>query len=214
MVEKRISSLNINDSTITSASYGDEEHIIVQIPLKANDALQNSANIQRAKQAIGKVVKIEFKELREEMTQADREERKKLAQDAFLALNKKPEDFLIETQRFQNNHENILVGTTPDIQSFFANTGALVELAENMISKEIVPAKNTQGEEGYLVYKKEKENFHYIFVAAEPSIWKAAQDSKGRVLNDTYFTKASVQYNEAFQPMIELTFNTQGAEIF
>jgi len=34
------------------------------------------------------------------------------------------------------------------------------------------------------------------------------------VLNDKYFVNSSVQYNEAFQPMIELTFNTQGAEIF
>lgn len=214
VVEKRISSLNINDSTITSASYGDEEHIIVQIPLKGNDALQNSANIQRAKDAIGKVVRIEFKELRETVTEADREVRKKLAQEVYEKISVEPKDFLIETQRFQNNYENIQTGTTQNIEAFFSATGTVVALADNGISKEIVAAKNTQSESGYIVYQKEKESYNYIFIAAEPSIWKAAKDSTGRILNDAYFTKASVQMNEAFQPMIELSFNTDGADIF
>jgi hypothetical protein len=37
----------------------------------------------------------------------------------------------------------------------------------------------------------------------------AATDSQGRVLNDKYFVKSSVQFNEAFTPMIELTFNAE-----
>lgn len=213
VVEKRVSALNINDSTITSASYGDEEHIIVQIPLKANDALQNSANIQRAKDAIGKVVKIEFKELRENVTEADREERKKLAQEVFQKLSENSQDFLIESQRYQNNYEGINIGSTQEIDSFFAS-GTTLQLTEKNVSKEIISVKNSEQEAGYMVYQKDDNIYNYIIVAAEPSIWKPAQDSNGRVLDDTYFTKASVQLNEAFQPMIELTFNTQGAEIF
>ena len=65
-----------------------------------------------------------------------------------------------------------------------------------------------------MVYEKDEDEYHYIIVAAEPSMWKPAKDSKGRILNDAYFSKASVQLNEAFQPMIELTFNNEGAEIF
>jgi hypothetical protein len=48
-----------------------------------------------------------------------------------------------------------------------------------------------------------------VFVDAEPSEWKPAQDSKGRILNDKYFVNSSVQQNEAFQPMVELTFNNE-----
>jgi len=33
-------------------------------------------------------------------------------------------------------------------------------------------------------------------------------------LDDKYFVNASVQYNDAFQAMVELTFNTEGAKIF
>lgn len=214
VVEKRIGSLNINDSTISSASYGEEEHIIVQIPLKANDALQNSANIQRAKEAIGKVVKIEFKEVRDAITEADREERKKLAQEIFLKVTEKPENFLIETQRFANTYEKMELGSTENIKELFTQTGTEVKIWENWISTEIVSIKNAQDEDAYMVYEKEKNQYHYIIIAAEPSMWKPAMDSKGRVLNDAYFSKASVQLNEAFQPMIELTFNNEGAEIF
>jgi hypothetical protein len=41
-----------------------------------------------------------------------------------------------------------------------------------------------------------------------------AFDSEGRYLSDKYFVKSSVQFNEAFQPMVELTFNSEGAKIF
>ena len=159
-------------------------------------------------------MKIEFKELRETITEADREERKKLAQEVYSNILKNPKDFLIESQKTQNSYENIEIGGIQDITSYFSNTGTTISLNESQVSKEIIPAKNGKSEEGYLIYKKEKEIYNYIFIAAEPSIWKAAQDTKGRVLNDAYFTKASVQMNEAFQSMVELTFNNEGAEIF
>jgi hypothetical protein len=49
----------------------------------------------------------------------------------------------------------------------------------------------------------------YIFVTQKPSDWKEAKDKKGRILNDKYFVKSSVQFNQAFQPMVELTFNDE-----
>jgi hypothetical protein len=62
IIDKRIESLNISDSSIFSARYGGEKHIIVQIPLKGSNEAQDKENIEKAKAAIGKVVKIEFKE--------------------------------------------------------------------------------------------------------------------------------------------------------
>ena len=62
IVDKRITTLNINDSNIVTSSYAWEKHIIVQIPLKWNDSMENSHNIKRAKEAIWKVVTIEFME--------------------------------------------------------------------------------------------------------------------------------------------------------
>lgn len=219
IIDKRIETLNINDSVITSASYGGEEHIIVQIPLKWNDSLSNNENIQRAKAAIGKVVKIEFKEVRENITGEDIAERNDIAEKIYGELTNNPENFSSETQRFQNTYENIDIGLTPDLFDIYSFSGSSDEsmkwdVLNTGVSSNILDVTNLEGETGYLVYKLSDENYSYIFVWAEPSIWKPAQDSQGRVLNDRYFIKSSVQYNEAFQPMIELAFNSDGTKIF
>lgn len=213
VIDKRIETLNINDSVITSSSYGDDEHIIVQIPLKWNDAMQNSENIERAKEAIGKVVKIEFKELREKITEADILERKALAEEAYENLKKSWENFYSDIQPYALNHENVVFGSVSELADLFSYSGSLEIWSEN-ISKNLYEVTNKEEQKGYLVFQKNSTGYDYLFINKEPSIWKAAKDSTGRELDDTYFTKASVQYNQAFQPMIELTFNNEGAEIF
>ena len=124
IIDKRIETLNISDSVITTASYAGEQHIIVQVPLKWNDSLENSANIEKAKAAIWKVVQIEFKERNPEFT--------------------------------------------------YTASGETLWWDE----------------------------------------WIRAFDSEWRYLSDKYFVKSSVQFNEAFTPMVELTFNSDWAKIF
>jgi len=63
IIDKRITTLKINDSVIVTADYAWEKHIIVQIPLKGNTLLEDKDNIKKAKEAIWKVVRIKFKEL-------------------------------------------------------------------------------------------------------------------------------------------------------
>ena len=63
IIDKRIESLNINDSVILSSDYAWEKHIIVQIPLKWNSFLEDKENIKKAKEAIWKVVRIKFKQI-------------------------------------------------------------------------------------------------------------------------------------------------------
>jgi len=217
IIDKRIETLNINDSVITSASYGNEEHIIVQIPLKGNDALQSSENIERAKAAIGKVVKIEFKETRNTITDADISERKDIITTAAASLKRVDEwEFFIETQRYESSIENTIIGSVENLDEIFSTaswTSVEVLRSTSGIS-DMISVNNLSGEFGYLIYEWDEELKNYIFFASEPSIWKPAKDSEGRILNDTYFVNSSVQYNEAFQPLVELTFNTEWAGIF
>jgi len=117
IIDKRVETLNINDSNIVSANYAWEQHLIVQIPLKGNDSFENKENIKKAKDAIWKVVKIDF-------------------------MERNPKTWTWELE------------------------------------------------------------------------WIRALDSEGRFLSDKYFVKSSVQFNDAFQPMIELTFNDEWAKIF
>jgi hypothetical protein len=124
IIDKRVETLNINDSIITSASYAGEEHIIVQIPLKGNDALQSNENIERAKAAIGQVVKIEFKELRDDITAQDMAERKIIAQGIYADLALKLESFTIESQQVQSNTDNVVIGTSVNITDDFSYPNA------------------------------------------------------------------------------------------
>ena len=121
IIEKRIVTLNINDSNIVTSNYAWEKHIIVKIPLKWNSTFEDTENTKRIKDAIWKVVTIEFKELNSEYS----------------------------------------------------------TWTWNISEK-----------------------------------WIRALDSEGRYLSDKYFVKSSVQFNEAFNPMVELTFNSDWAKIF
>jgi hypothetical protein len=60
-----------------------------------------------------------------------------------------------------------------------------------------------------LIINENKDITNYIFINKQPSSWIPAKDSKDRVLNDKYFVKSAVTYNEAFQPQIELNFNSE-----
>ena len=214
IIDKRVESLNINDSIITSASYAWEQHIIVQIPLKWNSSLENSDNIERAKAAIWKVVKIEFKEERLDITDADRAARIELAASALNELQTTAYDFFVTAQAYKDGNEKVDIGTIDNLSERF-QIEDLPE-SENGLIPRIFNVKNTIGNDGSLIisYNQEDDNYDYLFIDKEPSAWKSAQDAQGRILNDKYFVNSSVQYNEAFQPMVELTFNSDGADIF
>jgi preprotein translocase subunit SecD len=71
IIDKRVNSLGLAEPTISSAKYGDESHIIVQIPTQnygniseSEREIKSNEDIKRAKETIGKVVKLEFKEER------------------------------------------------------------------------------------------------------------------------------------------------------
>lgn len=217
IIDRRVETLNINDSIITSANYAWEEHIIVQIPLKGNNDLENRDNIERAKEAIGRVVKIEFKEAREQISEEDREERRNLAASIAQELEANPDFFSRDIFRFQDRYEWVIVWESQIMSDVFSpSEDILTEDISWEIGELVILAWNYSrtNEEGALISMKNETTTEYIFISHTPSIWKPAMDSAGRVLDDRYFVNASVQYNEAFQPMVELTFNTDGAQIF
>ncbi len=217
VIDKRVEALNINDSIIAGASYAWEEHIIVQIPLKGNSSFENSENIERAKAAIGKVVKIEFKESRDSVSQSDIVDRKIQIDKTYDLIAESSNGFLVDAQRFSDSIENTFYGTSSNISSDFRFEDDFIvseNTLDSWLSPEAIQVADRDGVEGYLVYELDGDVYHYIFFTREPSIWEPAKDSQGRVLDDRYFTKASVQYNEAFQPLVELTFNNDGAQIF
>ncbi len=232
IIDKRVEALNINDSVITTANYGWEKHIIVQIPLKGTNKAENDLNIKRAKEAIGRVMKIEFKEARGEVTSADLEERENLATQFLQEVKESTYDFSVTQLKYKDTYENVkawsLSGTLDQISKYFTlekeniSTGVYNQILTGtgiegytFLNGEV---KQTSDNGFWIIdinsFSWDTLDFDYTFVSSQPSEWKPAQDSKGRVLNDKYFVNSSVQYSQAFQPMVELTFNTEWAEIF
>lgn len=209
IIDKRIETLNINDSVITSASYWWEQHIIVQIPLKWNNSLENNENIKKAKEAIWKVVKIEFKEKRDEIKQEDIDYRTKLAEDALFEI-KETWNFSVVADKYGLTQENVEIWDFKDVSEKF-NIWSWTILSSKIIDS----TKIIDWDEWYLILSEEKEwVYEYIFISKNPSLWVSAKDSKWRVLDDKYFIKSSVQFNEIWNPMIELTFNEEWWKIF
>ncbi len=227
IIDKRIQALKINDSVITTASYVWEQHIIVQIPLKWKNPEEDKLNIARAKDAIWKVMKIIFKERRVSVDEKDKELRKKIATKALEELQKSKYSFSVTAAKTKDNYPDVEIGTlelSPDeIKAYFTfdNKNKKLGLFSSVIDgkwiwnlvwedwKWIINIKNISGE---------NVSFDYIFIAAKPSDWIPAKgmgaDWKTHVLNERYFVNSSVQFNEVFEPMIELTFNSEWAKIF
>ncbi len=237
IIDKRVEALKINDSIITSANYGWEQHIIVQIPLKWNSDFENQENINKAKETIWKVVKIEFKEKRTTITDADKKERKDIARKAIAELLDTKTWFSPIADKYKLTYENVdtwtFSWTIEELSEYFSlNYNDLsIWVQWDIISwtwKTIFMFDNwslqeNKWSEWYYVLDYLWENktnswsihaFNYIFLTKSPSEWMSAKDKEWRILNDKYFVKSSVQYNEAFQPMVELTFNDEWAKIF
>lgn len=208
IVDKRIQALNINDSEINDSSYAWENHIIVQIPLKWNDSLENSSNIAKAKDAIWKVVKIQFKERKSAFTQEDFDKRSKIASDALNEINSW-EKFSVVSSKFTLSYENIISWEISKYEDLLKNTS-------DIKIKQINEVELLSWDIWYFLVDEilPWDKISYIFISKNPSEWTSAIDSKWRILDDKYFSKSSVQYNDAFQPMIELVFNDEWAEIF
>lgn len=208
IVDKRVEALNINDSELNDASYGWESHIIVQIPLKGNDSMENLENIEKAKEAIWKVVKIQFKEKRTEVTQADLQEREDIAKSIFWELEAW-EKFGVVASKYSLSYEKVLEWS-------IASLSELVKDVSDISADKVNKVELNIGDKWYLIINENTPNnfIAYIYVSETPSEWKPAMDSKGRILDDRYFIKSSVVHNEAYQPLVELSFNTEWGEIF
>lgn len=229
IIDKRIEALNINDSTISSANYWQEKHIIVQIPLKWYSKEQNELNIKRAKESIWRVMKIEFKELRTDISEEDYKKREEIAFKILDEAKNSKYNFSATSYKYRDSYENITLWeyrwNIEELKKYvnFENEKIKVWIYDwvlywtwfRVFDENLVDI----GDSWYFVFNIKgfdwsNIDFEYIFISKTPSDWVWATDSKGRVLNDKYFVRSSVQYDQAFNPMVELVFNDEWAKIF
>ncbi len=228
IVDKRVEALKISDSSISTASYWNEKHIIVQIPLKWTNKEENELNIKRAKEAIWRVMKIEFKEQRTQITDADLAERKQIATDLKKEASESKYNFSVTSTKYKDSYENVqswnMTWSLNDLKKYFSLNKDSIK---NWLYSELVSwtwltnykVSWETNDKWYWIlsinsFKNDILDFDYAFVSANPSEWMAAKDSKWRILNDKYFKSSSVQTSATFQPVVELNFNDEWADIF
>lgn len=113
IIDKRVMSLGLTEPNIQSARYGDETHIIVQIPTVEYGDISESekqerarADIARAKEVIGKVVQLEFRERKTTTSEEDKLARKALAEAALTEIGKNT-PFATVGAKYRDQYENI-----------------------------------------------------------------------------------------------------------
>ena len=150
IIDKRVGSLGLEEPTIQTASYGPgESHLIVQIPVRdygniseEEKRAKNAEDIARAKETIGKVVQLEFREEKKEITDADKKSRRDIAERALTESKNTP--FATVGTKYRDQYENV---------GYISTSGALMrearfDGAENItIFPHISPVTYIPGEE-------------------------------------------------------------------
>jgi hypothetical protein len=235
VIDRRvIDGLKLSEPTIQTAQYGKEMHIIVQIPTQdygnvseTEKIRRNREDVARAKDVIGKVVQLEFREQKTETTESDRVERKLLASKALADL--KDTSFDVVGAKYRDQEERVTfasgTGSLPSEAVFagydkiaqFPYTTGVVEtsgMSEYTIGADGKPAVKTNS--GYAIVRLNAKTgtgnsyqYSYMFFDQKPSEWKAAKTADGKILNDKYLLSAGVGFTQAGQSQVELVFNDE-----
>lgn len=116
IVEKRVNSLGTAEPTIMTAKYWQESHIIVQIPAsdfgwknltQEEKKKKNDEYIAKAKETIGKVVRLEFKEQKTVVTDDDKKERKTIAEKIKKDIDTSEFTFATIWEKYKNQYEKV-----------------------------------------------------------------------------------------------------------
>lgn len=246
IVDKRVGSLGLEEPTITTAQYGPgESHLIVQIPVKdygnisdEDKRKKNTEDIARAKDTIGKVVQLEFREEKSEITEADKKVRKEIAEKASSELSTAP--FATVGSKYRDQYENVGYNTASgyipvELQFTNMDTVTIPYISPVMYiqGQETIGASgSTRDPGGYAIVSLERRydvpsvnasgvtvntkeyDYSVIYVDERPSLWTPAKTADGKVLGDKYLTRAGISFTQAGAPQIDLIFNDDGKKIF
>lgn len=214
----------------------------MQIPTKdytnlseSERKIRNTEDIKKAKDVIGKVVKLEFREEKTTINDADRAERQKLA--VAIANEAKNIPFATVATKYTDQYENVYAKTgtgtlPPEIQTAASYTGTVFPYILPMFQTAIGAGQTydasgnvvqNPGLPGYAIVSLDGKNgsgtgatyqYSYIFVDERPSNWMPAKTTDGKILNDKYLVNASVGFTQVGAPQVELLFNDEGKKIF
>ena len=152
ILDGRVRRIGTTEPTLNTAQYGDETHIIVQIPtpsefdkLSPSERTKRDATfIQEAKAVIGQVIKIQFKEPRPDAEfQTLLKERGSIVSAIEKEFNKKENPFDAFSQKMADTYENVFYFKNQDIKSLLGTQSITLEALKNTIKIEIPLTNST-----------------------------------------------------------------------
>ncbi len=147
ILDSRVRRVGTTEPNLNTALYGDETHIIIQIPTPNNAALsaeerekQNATFITEAKSVIGQVIKIQFKEPR------STEEFSTLQSERPEIINKISESYKTNTlpfdawgQKIADTYENVFMFTDADLSALLGKGNLILSDLAEVFSIENIP---------------------------------------------------------------------------
>ncbi len=243
ILDGRVRRIGTTEPTLNTAYYGDETHIIVQIPTPSeNDRLSATERqkkdeqfIIEAKEVIGQVVKIQFKEPRPEnefqeilkkrgsvMAGIEREFNKK---DPFDSFAGKMADTYENVFSLKKGEISALTGGTVTLKNLKTTLGKDIKMTGNtFIGKVTDITLGTRKGDGFisleslndgLVNEDTPLDAKLLFVDKEPLRFKAALGKNGEVLDEKHLINTMPSPDPTTgQYIVNLVFDETGKQMF
>lgn len=150
ILDGRVRRIGTTEPTLNTAQYGDETHIIVQIPtpsefnsLPADERAKKDADfIREAKSVIGQVVKIQFREIRPENEFQDLlAKRGEIVATIQEEFKNKSIPFDSFANRVSDSYENVLYLKNQDIKASLQQEVVTLDTLKNIVGDTAIAGK-------------------------------------------------------------------------
>ncbi len=150
ILDGRVRRIGTTEPTLNTAQYGEETHIIVQIPtpsefshLPADERAKKDADfIREAKEVIGQVVKIQFREIRpEDEFNTLLSKRGEVVATIQKDFKNKTIPFDSFAQKVTDSYENVFYFKNQDIKTLLQQETVTLETLKNILGEKIVTGK-------------------------------------------------------------------------
>lgn len=244
ILDGRVRRIGTTEPTLNTAQYGDETHLIVQVPtpsefnsLPAEERAKKDADfIREAKAVIGQVIKIQFREIRPENEFNDLiAKRGEVIATIQQDFKNKTIPFDSFAQRVTDSHENVFYYKNQDIKSIAQTDTVTLETLKSLVGDITITGKQfesivetitlgsltgqgivaVESLDGGDILPGKPLDVRMIFIDREPLRYRPALGTNGESLNERYLINTVATPDPTTgQYVVNLIFNSEGQKMF
>ncbi len=244
ILDGRVRRIGTTEPTLNTAQYGDETHLIVQIPtpsefshLPADERAKKDADfIREAKEVIGQVIKIQFREIRPENEFNDLlTKRGEVIATIQKDFKNKTIPFDSFAQRITDSYENVFYYKNQDIKSFIQSENVTLETLKTLVGDVAISGKQfeqtvdtvtlgtftghgiiaVEALDGGDILPGKPLDVRMIFIDREPLRYRLALGANKEPLNERYLINTVATPDPTTgQYVVNLVFNSEGQKMF